>query len=117
MAEQESEPASAPQESIQYVYEFVFPDGSTKKFSVRLDYSTLNIVTEPRASYPPWTALEFCQCPNCPLTPREHPVCPVAKTLVHLIDFLRTSRRRTTCWCRCARGRGRSRRRRPFKKA
>ncbi|MBK8262995.1 MAG: hypothetical protein IPK80_16860 [Nannocystis sp.] len=64
MAEQESEPASAPQESIQYVYEFVFPDGSTKEFSVRLDYSTLNIVTEPRASYPPWTALEFCQCPG-----------------------------------------------------
>ncbi|HRI09869.1 MAG TPA: hypothetical protein PKW35_18730 [Nannocystaceae bacterium] len=89
MEDREFDPASDAQDTIDYVYEFVFSDGSKKEFSVRLDYNTLNMVTEPRPAYPPWTALEFCQCPNCPLRPREHPYCPVATTLVPLIDFFK----------------------------
>lgn len=75
--------------SILYVYEFLFTDGSKKSFEVKLDYDTLNIVTQARASYPSWTALEFCQCPNCPLSVAENPNCPVAQGMVHLIDFFK----------------------------
>lgn len=76
-------------EAIEYIYEFVFSDGAKKEFRVKLDYETLNIETEARRGYPSWTALEFCQCPNCPLSPKKHPNCPVAQTLVHLIDFFK----------------------------
>ena len=76
-------------EAIVYTYEFIFPDGSRKNFQVSLDYDTLNIQNEPRAVYPPWIALEFHQCPNCPLTPRQSPHCPVAKAMVHLTDFFK----------------------------
>ncbi len=76
-------------ESILYVYQFLFTDGSKKEFKVHLDYDTLNIVTEPRPSYPSWTALDFCQCPNCPLSVAENQHCPVATAMVHLIDFFK----------------------------
>ncbi|MEZ4453716.1 MAG: hypothetical protein R3B09_29950 [Nannocystaceae bacterium] len=85
----DQESAKDTPEPIEYIYEFVFSDGTKKEFRVKLDYETLNIVTEARRDYPRWTALEFCQCPNCPLSPRQHPNCPVAQTLVHLIDFFK----------------------------
>lgn len=54
-------------------------------FSVRLDDSTrAQSVPEP-SSLPSWTALEFHQCPNCPLQAAEHPHCPVAASLVPLV--------------------------------
>ncbi|MCA9689668.1 MAG: hypothetical protein KC636_08660, partial [Myxococcales bacterium] len=74
---------------VEYVYEFIFDDGTVKEFRVRLDYETLNIIQEPRAEYPEWTDLEYCKCPNCPLSVEDSPQCPVARTLVHLIDSFR----------------------------
>jgi len=75
--------------TVDYVYEFVFQDGTSKKVSVSLEYETLNVINKPRDRYPGWTALEYCKCPNCPLEEDEHPQCPVAKTLVHVIDALK----------------------------
>lgn len=78
-----------PGQAVVYTYEFVFPDGSKKEFKVELDYETLNFEAEPRGTYPSWTALEFCQCPNCPLDPADYPHCPVAQAMVHLIGFFK----------------------------
>lgn len=74
------------QATIEYVYEFLFDNGSRKEFRIQLDYETLNIINEPLDEYPEWTELEYCKCPNCPLEEDEHPQCPVAKALWHLID-------------------------------
>lgn len=38
-------------------------------------------VTDP----PEWARLEFRQCPNCPLSPDESPLCPVAHSLIDVV--------------------------------
>jgi len=42
-------------------------------------------------SYPPWTALDFHRCPNCPL-PRTEARCPVAASLVGVVETFRHHR-------------------------
>ena len=37
---------------------------------------------------PPWTALEFQQCPNCPLQPASGAHCPLAVRLVPLVNMM-----------------------------
>jgi hypothetical protein len=39
------------------------------------------------AKLPPWTALAFQQCPNCPLSPSESPSCPMAVRFVPLVEL------------------------------
>jgi hypothetical protein len=79
----------APARTLQYVYRFDFPDGSTKQFTITLDYDTLAIVSPPRAEQPPWTALSYHQCPNCPLDPARHPHCPIATHMIDAVAFLK----------------------------
>src|SRR5262249_12216338 len=38
---------------------------------------------------PDWTRLEFKQCPNCPLKPKDSPRCPVAVSLVEVVEFFK----------------------------
>ena len=54
-------------------------------FDVHLDEETLEIETPPPADLPDWTALEFHQCPNCPLTAEDHPRCPLAVAIVCIV--------------------------------
>ncbi len=54
-------------------------------FDVQLDEETLEIHTPPPADLPAWTALEFHQCPNCPLSADEHPRCPLAVAIVCIV--------------------------------
>lgn len=77
------------EKALNYRYTFTFEDQSTKVFDVTLDYHTLGLVCTPRKELPEWTALTFCQCENCPLTPATHPHCPVAVNLVDLVEFFR----------------------------
>lgn len=72
-----------------YRYTFRFAHGQEKQFTVCLDYGTLEFQHEERKAYPAWTALDFNQCPNCPLKTAQSPHCPVAKNLTDLIDFFR----------------------------
>ena len=62
-------------------YQFRFADGSRREFSVKLREPTLELVSTPGGDEPEWTKLAFYQCPNCPLSPAEHPWCPVARNL------------------------------------
>lgn len=68
-------------------YQFCFDDGTEKEFVVHLDRDTLALVAPERDEYPDWTRLEFKQCPNCPLSPDESPLCPIAKNISELISF------------------------------
>jgi hypothetical protein len=86
-----SEP-QPPSGTVAYRYRFGFPDGSERAFEVTLDFETLAIVSAPRADYPSWTALEYEQCPNCPLDPAQHPRCPIAERMVGAVEFLKNWR-------------------------
>lgn len=64
------------------VYHFRFADGQSASCTVADD-----AVAAP-AGLPAWTALEFEQCPNCPLRPADTTRCPVAVRLVPLIAIM-----------------------------
>ena len=66
-------------------YRFTLENGSEESFDVSLDERTLELSEEVPASPPPWTALGFRQCPNCPLDTATAPQCPAAVKLVGLV--------------------------------
>jgi hypothetical protein len=71
---------------IKIVYDFVFPDGGSKAYTVELDRVTLSY-RPPESERPPtWARLENNQCGHCPLEPAEHPYCPVATNLATLVE-------------------------------
>ncbi|MDY6831843.1 MAG: hypothetical protein SWC96_08355 [Thermodesulfobacteriota bacterium] len=72
-------------------YEFLFEDGSSKSFTIRLDPETISIVHPRPAAPPPWTRLDNEQCPICPLDSQEHPYCPIAVNIAELVDAFKES--------------------------
>jgi hypothetical protein len=70
--------------NIQYAFKI---DG--KRFEIidlQLDPQTLDLLNSPCEDLPFWTQLDFHQCPHCPLDPLKFQVCPVAATLVDIVD-------------------------------
>src|ERR1700740_1643718 len=63
------------------LYHFRFADGHGASCAV-------DAQTPPHAELPAWTALEFQQCPNCPLQPASTPRCPMAVRFVPLIAMM-----------------------------
>ncbi|MFH1723857.1 MAG: hypothetical protein ABII00_04455 [Elusimicrobiota bacterium] len=76
---------------IRFHYKFTFIDGTVKEFEVALDAKTLSLVKERKDSYPGWTRLSACKCPNCPLSEADHPRCPAAVNLADVVDFFKDS--------------------------
>lgn len=70
---------------INFRYIFRFPDDRQEIFDLYLDAQTLDLLEDTPDELPPWTNLDFHQCPNCQLTVQTHPTCPVAIHLVKLI--------------------------------
>jgi hypothetical protein len=64
------------------VYHFQFPDGRTESLQVKPA-----VPAEHKADLPPWTALGFHQCANCPLSTSDTPHCPMAVSLVPLVNL------------------------------
>ena len=69
-------------------YRFKF-EKKEKKFAVHLDWETLDILPEKRDSLPEWTGLNFHKCPNCPLKESQNKNCPVAVSMVDVVDFFK----------------------------
>jgi hypothetical protein len=66
-------------------YSFTLKDGDKEVFDLKLDGKTL-ILREPvTQNPPPWTRLEFQQCPHCPLTGDIYRHCPLAVNLVNIV--------------------------------
>lgn len=72
-------------EAVHFRYIFRFPDDRQEIFDLHLDAKTLDLLEDTPDELPPWTNLDFHQCPNCQLTIQTHPNCPVAVHLVKLI--------------------------------
>lgn len=75
--------------NIKIVYDFAFPDGGAKAYTVELDRATLSFLPTGADQPPAWTRLENHQCGHCPLVPAEHPYCPVATNLSSLVEFFK----------------------------
>jgi len=60
-------------------YAFLFADGSKRSFKVNLDRVSAPVTS--LALHPFWTALEFNQCPTCPLKDNGRNHCPPAVDL------------------------------------
>jgi hypothetical protein len=70
---------------IGIAYTFRLPDGTERRFAVRLDADTLASVPAEGGNRPPWTRLKYYQCANCPLGDEvEH--CPVAVSLSTVVE-------------------------------
>lgn len=79
------------EKTVKYDYEFVFPDGIKRTFTVELDAVTLALKIPPRAAadYPGWTKLDFHKCPVCPLEAKSHPHCPASQASSEILDFFK----------------------------
>jgi len=67
-------------------YSFRFADGEEQAFQVALDRLTRAQLRAPRAALPDWTLLDFQRCENCPLPSAADARCPVAVSLVPVIE-------------------------------
>lgn len=56
-------------------------------FDVELDRQTGALIRPERSSYPSWTKLGHCRCRHCPLAEEDHPQCPVATSIVDVVEF------------------------------
>ena len=72
-------------------YQFIFK-GKEKNLSytVQVDANPKAIASEKPAQCPDWTLLEFKQCPECPLKPKSHPVCPAAYAIKDIVNDCKT---------------------------
>ena len=70
--------------TITYVYRF--EDGSTIKFDLLLNNTTLALTVEKNRELPDWTLLIYDKCGICPLDDRTHPHCPVAANLSGTVE-------------------------------
>lgn len=72
--------------SIAIKYCFRLPDDTQEVFYLELDAQSLELVGNVPENPPQWTSLGFHQCPNCPLSSRTHPNCPL---MLNLVDIVR----------------------------
>lgn len=68
-------------------YRFRFSEGEEKVFAVELDKKSCALVQVPRETYPEWTKLGAGQCAHCPLNEADSPQCPVAVSIIDVVEF------------------------------
>lgn len=71
---------------LYYRYGFKFPDGRQKTFDIYIDQKTLTASRTGERQWPEWTRMENFKCSHCPLPPDENQYCPVAISLVDVIE-------------------------------
>lgn len=66
-------------------YRFHLPAG-VQEITLRFEPDSFTLLAGDPATAPDWAALEFCQCPHCPLVAADTPVCPFAHGLSGFVD-------------------------------
>lgn len=74
---------------IEIHYCFRLPDQSRRDIALQLDHEELRLTGHLPDVLPDWTRLDFEQCGHCPLTVAEAPYCPLAASLIGVIDISR----------------------------
>ncbi len=66
-------------------YRFHLPAG-VEELTLEFDAESFTLRSRDAADTPAWAALEFSQCPHCPLTPEDSPLCPFARSLAGFVE-------------------------------
>jgi hypothetical protein len=72
-------------ETLTIRYCFTLENGIQETFNLELDSESLELIIHSKNKLPSWTALDFHQCPNCPLTKKTHLHCPLATSLADIV--------------------------------
>lgn len=72
-------------ETTPITYRFHLPAG-VEEIALRFDTATFMLQRDGGAAAPAWAALGFHQCPHCPLTPDQSPLCPFASGLSGFVE-------------------------------
>jgi hypothetical protein len=72
--------------SLVIEYRFRLSDDKTEEFLVELDPVKLNLLMEIPENLPLWTELGFHQCPNCPLETESQRYCPLALSILGIVE-------------------------------
>lgn len=72
-------------DEIQIQYCFKLDEQTREIIDLRLDACSLEAINT-RTDFPEWVRLGFHQCSHCPLDSEKHPNCPVAVSLVGVIE-------------------------------
>ena len=72
--------------SVIIEYRFRLSDDKTEEFRIELDAAKLNLLAAIPENPPAWTELDFHQCPNCPLQMDSHRYCPLALSIVDIVE-------------------------------
>lgn len=84
------------------IYEFNFPGGEKKLFSMDFNHETHEIIV--KRSYrdiPDWASLEYKKCPKCPLDSETIAFCPVAFNISGLMKTFGPMVSTEKCFVRC----------------
>ena len=73
------------------VYRFHLANG-VEEIALRFDRATFALQEPADKPIAAWTRLDYHQCPNCPLSPRESPQCPFARGLSGFVERFETFR-------------------------
>ncbi|MEH6811433.1 MAG: hypothetical protein V7677_02780 [Motiliproteus sp.] len=79
-------------EPIVFRYQFQLSDERQESFELVLDSHTLEPAEQALTSPPEWARLNFKQCTHCPLRSNTHPYCPVAISLVPVVELFNNVR-------------------------
>ncbi len=74
--------------TINFKYIFTFENGSQEIFDLIVDKQKLVIKNLKTENQPAWTAIDFCQCSNCPFDASSNKHCPVALCLTEIAKKL-----------------------------
>jgi hypothetical protein len=72
-------------DAFAFRYRFTLVNGRQEVFELVVDRNTLELVRPTPLPAPAWARLEFHQCPNCPLKPEQHDLCPAAAKLADVV--------------------------------
>jgi hypothetical protein len=73
-------------DTIKIRYCFDLDSRRREVFNLHLDADKLELVHDPEARLPDWTKLDFHQCSHCPLSIESSPRCPVAVSLLSVVE-------------------------------
>ena len=69
--------------TIEYIFEL--EGGISWKYELKFDERN-HLLPRPLGKAKAWTALEYHQCPHCPLKKDESPQCPIARNLDYVVE-------------------------------
>ncbi|MGL1937264.1 MAG: hypothetical protein OCD01_19710 [Fibrobacterales bacterium] len=69
-----------------FIYTFYFDDGKKYHFKIAILKEDVSLIAPPRTDFPAWTELNNCKCPNCPLNENEVTHCPMAVSIIDVVE-------------------------------